>query len=339
LGKIHLRYTQLKAFEKHLDASLPAHFSGLYCLIGKDPKERYFALDVLKKKMRQHFPDLDSKTYEADSQGEQDFLRDLANRSLFAKKQLLHLGNCEKLSKALGASLEKILSQTHAFIVLTGETLSRNSTFYKELEKRGVILDLVEEKPWERERALAEWLAMRAAKSNQTIAPDAMSLLTSGASGSFALLASEWDKLQNYADGRKIITLADVKAVCILTPQDNTWQLGEALLQRDAASAQKAAHRSLSQGHALFSILRQLRHQFMTALHVLSFCEAGEQEKIASKYPYLKGGFLEKQLSAAQRYGKESLAQAIAVIDAAEFKAKDGWDDPHTLLTFLVGSL
>lgn len=336
-----MRYTQCKAFEKHLESAAPDNLSALYCLISKDATERALAFNELKRVLFLKEPKLDFKIYSADVKGEQELLLDLNTPSLLASKQLLHLPGIEKFSKSFLKTLEKELSALPKLVtlVLSGEALNRQTSFYKAVEKHGIVLDIVEEKPWEKERSMAEWLMQRIATAGKTMAPDAVQTLIQGSSGNLACLANEWEKLLTYVGTNKNISEQDVRAICILTGNDSSWLLGEAILQSNTSKALAAAHSALDQGNSLFAMLRQIRHQCMTALQLASASQAGEMHTIAEKFPYLKGHFLDKQLALATQYGIPRLVKAIQLLDFYEFKAKDQWDDPKLLLNLLIGRL
>ena len=328
-----MRYTQYKAFEKHLQSSSPSNFSSLYSLIIKDPGERALAFDLLKKRINAETVIL----FQADSQGEKELLSQLDDLSLFSGRQLLHLQGCEKLSKSGQASLEKRIQHIlpSIVLVLSAETLSRQGAFYKAIEKHGVVLDIGEEKPWEKEKSLAEWIIERAQQEKKTIDPEAVNILARGTQVSLAILASEWEKLLTYCCEKSKITPTDVHSICCLTSNDTGWLLGEAVLGQNHKHALETAHRLLDQGNALFPLLRSLRHQVTTALFLATAEREGKRELISQKFPYLKGHMLEKQVQAASRFGPRRLAGVLQTIDEFEFKAKDGCDDPKLLLTLL----
>lgn len=332
-----MRYTQIKAFENHLESSAPSHFAKIYVLLCKDLGERLFIYDRLKAALLRQFSKIDIRTYQADPKGERDFLRDLEAPSLFCEEQLFHLAGCEKLSKGFCQSFEKkVQTLFRTTTVFSGESIAPISSFYRFLEKEGVILDTGGEKPWEKEKGLGEWLVSLAKKEKKTIAPEALRLLVKGC-GNFSTLFSEWEKLAIFTSGRSEITKDDVERISVLIPEESSWQLGEAILASDGKRALTVARNALSQGSTTIALLRQVRHQFSTALYILSCQERGKKDLIPLKFSYLKGAFLEKQLSLAARFGLRRLSQAVIALEKLEYKAKDTLDDPHLLFTYLIG--
>lgn len=321
-----MKYSQFRAFEKHLQSAAPDRFSPVYCFIGKDSQERALAFDTLKKSLNI------KEVIRYESEGEKEFLRDLDTPSLFQEKRLLYFHIGEKVSKTL--KIGPIPPST--FVVFSAESISPKSSFYQAVEKAGVILEMGEEKPWEKEKVLAEWLLDKASKEGKTLSSDAVNLLVRGCAPSLAVLYQEWEKLLIYSGDQKTIQAKDVEAICVLNPLDSSWALGEAILQKNAKLALEAGCRVLDQGQAIFALLRQLRHQMMTALQLASAKESGSLELVRAKFPYLKGQMFDRQLAAACGWGSMRLARAIERIDTYEFKAKDAFDDPKLLLNMLI---
>lgn len=329
-----MKYTQFRAFEKHLQSAAPLHFSGIYCIIGKDSQERALAFDTIKS----YLGSAEILRYESTPEQEKNFLRDLDTPSLFQGKQLFYFQIGDKLSKPTMQHLEKRMGHLppSLHVVFGAETLSRAGSFYKAIEKLGIILEMNEEKPWEKEKGLAEWLVDKAGKNSKTMTGDAVNLLVRGCGGNFATLATEWQKLLTYVGSQASIQIKDIEAICCLDPVDSSWLLGESLLQLNVKLAMEIAHRMIDQGHAVFAVLRQLRHQMMTALQLCSAKESNQLEVARSKFPYLKGQMLDRQLAACSQVGLFRLTRAIRLIDEYEFKAKDTWDDPKLLLNMLI---
>lgn len=334
-----MRYTQFKAFENHLESAAPSHFAKLYTLLCKEMGERLFAFDGLKASFLRHGGKIDIRTYSSDPKGERDFLRDLDSPSLFCQRQLFHMGETEKLSKDFFSRFEKGFRQlgSQITIAFSAESIHRGSAFYKFLEKEGVILDIGGEKPWEKEKALQEWLLSRAEKEGKTISKEALQLLVKGCGGSFAVLFSEWEKLSLFTLRRSQVSKQDVEQISILLPEESSWQVGEALLQGNPEKALKAIQDVLYLGQAPIALLRQIRHQFTTALYILSCEESGKRDLIFVKYPYLKGHFLEKQLALASQFGIKRLQKGVIALERMEYQAKDKMDDPNLLFTYLTG--
>jgi DNA polymerase-3 subunit delta len=333
-----VKFSQINAFQKHLTDSAPNHFASVYALLMKDPIDRGWILDSMKERL------LEGRQREwvsiSADEGLEKLFFEHASLSLIATPKVIHCP-LELIGKPQQERLCRILKEIQPSwcFLFSGDALTKSSALYKAIETEGVILELPAEKPWEREKGLSEWLLHQAAKDKVQIASDAVQRLVKGVNGSYRLLAGEWESLLLYTMGRKAITSADVDAVCQLTPPENSWAFGDAILLRDSRKALEAALQSIDQGTATIALLRQVRHQLMTVLKTALHHESGTMDAWLEKTPYLRGALAEKQLRSAHNYGKEALLKAIHAIDSYELKAKDGLDQPELLVTQLIAEI
>jgi DNA polymerase-3 subunit delta len=336
-----MRHQHPRTFTKHLEASAPDHFASVYVFAAKEPLERRWGFEQLKKAVFKSCPQLDFQSFGGENNSFKAFLMALDMPPLLKSKRLLFFSDLHLLPKEslerLGAALEKLDPLT--LVALTTESLAKQAPFQKIIEKQGVILELGEEKPWERQKHRVEWLMQAASELKLQAALEALELLAQGAPPHWIGLMSEWDKLITYTIGEQTITAEHVKRICCLTPQITPWALGEAILDLDFKKSMSQMAQLLWQGEAFIALLRQLRGQLTQSLHLLSLAGAGLGEKIEQKWPYLKGGLLQKQISAARKYGPQQLIRALEIIDKIEFKAKDSWDRPEIAAAYLIAAL
>lgn len=328
-----MKYTQINGFEKHLQGASLSSFSEIYTLLSKDSADLQFAVDLFKKFLKGYY----THSVPPSALGEKEFLSILNTPSLFQKPELIHIFSVEKLSKDFQSTLLKELPALPKRIklLLTGESLSKNSNLYKGIEKSGIVLDLSEEKPYEREKSLAEWLLKKSSEQKKKIAPEVVNALARGVSGSFSRLEKEWEKLSLYTLDKEMIQLSDLLLV-ELDSNETNWKIGEYLLQGNRQKALEIIYQELKRGESPIALLRLLRHQIQTALMIASYDQEGQSEKIQEKFPYLRGQMLERQLHAARSFGVNNLTRLLYRIDEYEFKAKDSVTDGELLFTMLI---
>lgn len=326
-----MRYTQFRAFQKHLHSSSPDHISALYCIVSGEEDERSLALAELKKALKN--PPL----IQFGGDRAKEALAALNTPGLFETKEIIHLHSLEKIPKKEQGELLQAFSSIRpgVTLVLSGETLSKASHFYKGIETHGILLDFVEEKPWEREKGMLEWLALESTQAKVSVSKEAARLLANGTLGKYSHLKSEWEKLLLYTDGKGKIELEDVLAISTLQRDDTTFALSDAIASLDAKKALLVATRLLQQGNSVFSLLRQIRSKMQM---LLLACE-GQEAEVIQKYPYLRGQLLEKLMADAKGFGAERASMAIKELDAFEFAAKDGLDDEGLLFLLLIGKI
>lgn len=336
-----MKYNQIRAFEKHLSEAAPDHFSTLYLVLSKDDFERKNCTEkllthlLIDEKQRE----LAYKSYDADNLNAKELAGVLQTSNFFVKRQVLLVRNIDKLKANALKELEPCidrLTKGHC-LILEGTTLSTALTFYKKVEKAGIIVEIVvAEKTWEKERSIADWLQIIATESGKVLKPEACQALIQNLGTDKQLLYQEMQKLFCYAGERKEINAFDVSTICLSVPQDTIWKLGEAIFSGDAATAISAGKSLLSATDAI-PLIRQIRNQFQTGFQIASLlANGGGPEDVMQSFPYMKGAILTKNVQTAQRYGTARYRTGLILIDNTEVALKNSSSDPELLLELLI---
>lgn len=291
----------------------------MHLIIGKDKEEVRRALRALVKdaSVLSFYPETFSK----------DFFQEVETLPFLPEKKRVVLYNINSLGADEVEKLCRYLSKPNKWVelYLTAEDLSAQSKLVKLVEKQGQVTRFKEEKPWEREKKIAQWLIAEAGREGVSLSLHAATVLVQGIDNQ--LLESELHKLLCYIYPRKEITLEDLASICLPVPNESIWKLSDALLARSAKRALEIGCALLNEGIAIFSLLASLRSQFMTALKML-----GSDGKGASS----NNNFLEKKMALYRKYGKMRLQRGALLIFDAELQAKNGAHDAHLLLELLT---
>lgn len=329
------------AFEKHLEDAAPLHFSSLYTVLAKEEFIRKQAIEklvfwVLKE---ENSKNLCLQLFDAEKEKIETVLQELQTLSFFAKKRLLIIQNAEALDKSSTTRLEAYFLSPNPTICLAiiATTINRATTFYKKAEKAGIVLDVAEEKPWEKERTAAEWLYHEATRHKKSLPLAICQQMVKQLGTNQTLLHSELQKLLCYIGDKPKIEGSDVAAICTRLNVENVWQLGEAIFRRDAATALRVSRGLLDEGVAIFALLRQIRTQFQTEYQVCSILnDGGSHADVTQEFPYMKGTILDRHVNQAQHYGIANFKKGLLTIDATELQAKNSAVDPEFLLDMLI---
>lgn len=98
------------------------------------------------------------------------------------------------------------------------------------LKKGVVILDLVQEKPWERKGRLQRWLLESAHSKGRELKGEVVDYLLQLYHTDFSLLLQELEKVITYAGNDTHLSLKRVQRVTSLAPLQTSWQLAEAFV-------------------------------------------------------------------------------------------------------------
>ncbi|MGK5595066.1 MAG: DNA polymerase III subunit delta [Parachlamydiaceae bacterium] len=332
-----MKYTNLIGFEKHLLSAAPQNLSPLYLLMVKEENERKLAVSKIKCVFTEQ-TDAAWISFDAKETQEATIFNELDTYSFLQPKKVVHVAECQNFRKSFFERLEQYfsLAQQGTYLLLSTSDARGNSDFYKKAERHGVILEIGETKPWEKEKHLYEWILQESAKLGKRIHPQAAQLLIKAVGANVLHLLSELNKLCSYVGDRVEILVDDVRAIVCYTHQENGWQLADALFKRNSPLAFRIVRGILAQEVPLFVLLRQLRTQFQTAWHVAS---VSSWQEIKEMFPQLKDNVVERYKTHVQEYGVQHLGEAIKAIDQVEWMAKNGEDRYDILADFLIYKL
>lgn len=329
-----MKYSHFAGFEKHLLAASPQNFSNLYVVLAKDENERKLSLSKMKhlfeEQLHTHWQVFHSK-----ESNENEIFAELETLSFLQPCKIVHIEEIQHFKKATLERLEQFFTKPPKglYLILSGSDLKAHPGFYKKAEKIGIILDIAEEKPWEKEKNLQEWLLKEASALGKNMQSSAALLFIKALGSDVFLLLGELNKLCCYVGERREITSEDVKAIASITHQETSWQLGDALFKRNAPLAFRISRGILAQDIPFFVLLRQLRTQFQTAFQLMSMQSNSE---IKEEFPHLKETTIERYRAQAREYGYANVPEALRTIDQVEWMAKNGEDRYDFLSDFLI---
>jgi DNA polymerase-3 subunit delta len=335
-----VKFTNLRAFEKHLEGAIPHHLSFLYLILGKEAFQRKTAVDRCVAAVQKGTQgELDVHFLNGERFSMRDLMQELNAFTLFAAKRVIIVDHAEKLDKETTGALEKYFDQPNptTTIILSGASLHHGTTFYKKGEKVGIVLEFVEEKPWEKERSMQEWIALTVASEGKTIDSACCRQLVQLLGTQQESVYTELQKLCCYVGARNAITAYDIAAIISPISTETCWQLGEAIFRREGANALRICKELLANETPLIVLLRQLRTQFQTELQVCSILhQEGDPAAVTRQFPYMKGAILERHIGYSQQYGMQRLIAGLLKIDETELQAKNSGFEPDFLADRLM---
>jgi len=283
-----MKYPNLKAFQKHLSSAAPHNLCRMYLVAISDDFERMNALDSILAYLAT--PPI---RFSAADCNLLDVLDAMQSMSLFGESVIL-LDELEKFSKKQVQTLCENLSAPAGYVLFG----TRSKTPLAPLvEKEGIVLDLLEEKPWDKEKRLAEQLIDRAKNAGKRLSPDAPSLLFERLGVDPALLESEIDKLICYVGDRPLIAREDILQISPASRTATLWQTAEDVVWegKEFPSLDSAAF------HGLIPALRNQLHLGLTLATLID--EKCPSEQWSRYLPKLWPKTLEKRSSQAAHLG------------------------------------
>ncbi len=295
-----MRLKTIEAFEKHLIQSSPEHRSPIYLLLIEDPFERRYYAEKIYRFLQKECKELSLEKG-----------KDALSHLFASQHRLVVIDPCEEM-KSLISELSYISPGTR--VVLGAPSIEKD--LCHQIEKIGIVLDLLDEKPWEKKSRFQEEALKLVKRERKTIAPEALSLLVEMTS-TFPFLKNEIDKVITYVGSKTEITLADVKAIGCKEGEDSSWEIAEALVLGTDTKMPICKDTS-----TLLNLLWQVRYYANLAL----------QWKVDNAPPKeLKGSRLERFRKRVEKKNTQYFLNIERALFDLEVKAKDGAKDPQGL--------
>lgn len=339
-----MKFSQLKAFESHFKEMDPASSPPVFLILGKDSFERKAACDFLISYLLkgEKQPELALKVFQGGQFSLGGVTEELNALPFFSTKRLILIQNIDELLKKELVQIETYFERPNVavYLILSATSFASNTNFYKKVEKVGVVLDIAEEKPWEKEKTMRDWIMAKVAARGVRIDTQTVHALLKQIGTDQAFLHSELEKLFCYIGSRKEILSQDVSAITASVNLDNAWQLCEAIFSRNALGALRIIKALLAEGNAFLGLLRQIRAQVQTDYQICGILAmGGGTAEVTKQFPYMRGQILDRHVQAAKSYGSEKFKKAMLAIDETESLAKNGQGNDDFLAELLIAKL
>jgi DNA polymerase-3 subunit delta len=318
-----MRYQNLSSFRNHLNSAAPHHLCRKYLIAMSDDFERNKAIDAVLS----FLPGTPTRFSGVECDLKQ-CLDAMYSMSLLGES-IVVLDELEKLSKK---EIQTLCDEkgTPAGYLIFG---ARSKTALMPLiEKEGVILDLLEEKPWDKEKRLADELMQRAKQFGKRLDFDAASLLLERLGTDSALLSSEIDKLICFAGEKSQITREEILQISPLSKSATLWQTAEDVVWEGGEFPSLDS----TTFHALVPALRGQLHLGLTlATLIESKCPSSEWNQFL---PKLWPKILEKRSSQAARLGSSHFQKGLDKLFEIELLSRTKSTHYRALLDLFRGS-
>ncbi len=314
-----MKYQNVPSFEKHLASASPDHLCRVYLIAMADDYERSLVLQSLVKRtlapdcsLQKFSPDLDCR----------ELFDALQSPSLFGGEAVVLFDECEALKKKEAEQIAAFLEKTTLYgYLLLG---SRGKTpLSKVVEKIGVVLDMSEEKPWDKEKRISEALAAIAMSQGKRLASDAIPLLLERLGTDISLLTQEVHKLICYVGDRPTIERSDIFRISSTGGSYTLWQVAEEIVWEGGGSFDP----SMFPG-----IIFSLRPQLQIGLKITTLMEEGVPFSEWTPYfPKMWPRTLEKRKNQAAQKGSLFFKKGLETLFKIESLSRTGISQTEAL--------
>ncbi len=264
-----MKFQSAAAFEKHLQHSFPTHLAQVYLFISPCEYEKRLWTNYLLALLKQKEPQLQLTHFEAPPIGPIAVQDELRTPSLWGGLRAIVIDQIDKV-KNLEPFLKLLDSLAPDVILIFLAACAKSvSELYQKGKKELVALDVSEEKPWDKEKRLHQWLRDEALKEGKQLPSEVTMGLIKDLGTDLATLYQELKKLLTYVGSKTIIEWKDAEAVCSIKDLSTGWQLAERLVWKSPIPMKDKIH---DLGF-LFPFLGQLRYHLQLGAQIADVLE------------------------------------------------------------------
>lgn len=235
MGSLFVKFPQMMAFQKYLK-SLSGEPIRSYLVVHPQREERRRVIEKIIEEIgscsqKQHT----ALWLEGDSVEWGKVKETLLTPSLFEEEEIVIWNGVAKINnEEVGKYIANPSSR--AFFIMGIEQFKGSSELYEKNQKKLIVLDLSEEKPWEKEKRLQQEVLQMVRDASKTISTEAFTAFFSLCPLEALILEQEFNKLICYIGVRTEITQEDVLAIVSSSSIATGWQLSDGLVFGDTLS-------------------------------------------------------------------------------------------------------
>ncbi|MCB1117365.1 MAG: hypothetical protein KDK50_02155 [Chlamydiia bacterium] len=318
-----MKFQNFSAFGKHLREAFPHNLSQCFALIVPKADERESAACHLISVLQKADPKLKVyKTLDFDKT-----LLEIQENSLFGDLPLVYLDEVESLNKKQWQELILAIKSLPSGVrlILAGANAKACPTLSTEVKDALVMLDLSAEKPWDREKRIAEQLMQRASENGKTMERACLDYLFQAIGPELGLLEQALEKLICYSGEASHIDLKAAHKLVRPSKEQSLWQVAEKLIW------DKVLPRRV-ESNDFPMLIGALRYQLE-----LGLCMTLTPEQLKERFPTLRDRSLSKFQN--YRYPAQYFERALRALYTSERAFKNGVSDGSLCFDLFAGKL
>lgn len=333
-----MKFSAVLAFEKHLHASLSTECARSYLISCPSADERKNLIAGLEVELKKKQQDVEVFSYEARGDGFSQAILQLSTKPFFCSHVIVVLSEAQEVTKKQKPILEKYLLSPSSFatLILSSSTFKDLSDVYQKTKSELVVLDLSEEKPWDKQRRLQEWLIGKVLKEKKKISAAAVTQLFDSCGMDVALLEQELFKVITYIGRKELIELTDVLTIGSVYVLPTGWQLAEKLVWEE----KKESKGEVNDIATLLPLIGQVRYHLQIGRQMAAYHELGKsREEIAKLLPQVRSSIFDKYMKVATKRPLQQFEEGLRHLFDIELLSKNSSLAPSLLWDLLASKL
>jgi len=335
-----VKFPSVAVFDKHLKEAFPDHLASIFLIVTPDEYERRKNIDKITALLQKKDAHLRlvrlSGLEDPLERVKEEILTPCLFGGLFGGLTLVIYEAVDKVKNNadLGDLFAHFPPGVHLVLGATG--YKAVSELYQKGKKEIIALDMGDEKPWEKERRLQEWLVQEVRRQQKSLNSDVVQYLMQHLGPDLATLDQELSKLICYVGDKPRIELEDAKAICGTRDLFTGWQLAEKIVWEKAAPlGDKVADMGF-----LFPLIGQLRYHLQLGYRLAELLEAkATLGDIKHHFPSLRPQQIEKFSAQARSRKPRFFHRGLEMLYHLEFASKSSSLDIAVLFDLFQAKL
>jgi DNA polymerase-3 subunit delta len=328
-----LKYQNVNSFDKHIKEAFPDHLSSIYLVASSCNFERKELIKKITSNLMKKHGTQQVALYDATDTAEKVVLNELNTHTLFGGGCIVVYDKIDRLKDFQQLIRYVIHPNRDCSLILGVTNMKVVSPLYQQGKKEIVVLDLTEEKSWDRRRRLNEWLFEIAKQHNKTLQTDAALFLIDHIGSDMATLYHEVHKLLCYVGDRPSISLCDVKTICCIKNLQTIWQQADGVIW-EGATIEAYQKNDLS---FLLPFIGQLRHQLQMGYQLAE--NVFQSKEVSRLFPLLKPQTFDRYLAIARQKKRGYFHKGLVALFDLEVHLKSSGLDISLLFDRFISKL
>lgn len=331
-----MKFQTASAFEKHLKSSYPDHLSQLFLFVSPCDYEKRLWTESVAHLLRRKDPQLQIIRFSAQETAPGAIQDEARSSTLWGGMRMIVVEGIDKV-KSLGDYLGLLsLFSPDVIMIFCASNSKSIVELYQKGKKEMIALDVSEEKPWDRERRLQEWIKDEAGKVGKQISTEATTELMRNLGTDLATLDQELKKLITYVGSKATLDKKDIKAICGSRDLATGWSLAEMLVWKHPIALQEKA----GDLGFLFPFLGQIRYQLQLGAQIAELLgRKVTMPDLEQHFPSVRPQNLDKFIPVAARRGSAFFLKGLLRLYDFEFTAKSSSVDLGIAFDFFQAKL
>ena len=322
------------SFEKHLHAGIGSALAPLYMICSPVQEERKKLLEEVTAFLHKKCPDSSNSWHRAGSKDLAGIVEMLETRPLFHSHIVVVVDFLEEFSKKQMELFEKVVSSPASFVyvVLGASSFKPLSDLYNKVKQDAVVLDLSDEKPWDKQKRLQQWLNLRAQKEGKKLTASAVELLFDLCGMSVMSLEQELLKGICFSGEKEVLSREDLLPIASSHLSPTGWALSEALIWEENPKIEQIEDLSL-----FLAFVGQVRYHMQVGKQIAYYARQNKTGgEMVQLIPSLRASYVDKYRKVAAQRGVSFFDEASKVPFHIEMLSKNSSLNPEVIFTTLI---